>query len=77
MFCLYCGHICDYDPSQFCINCQNKIEENNKHALLMYLLKESYRFVPEIWLRKRIEELFEKEGRYLNEDKSAYTGRLM
>ena len=43
----------------------------------MYLLKEAYRYVPEIWLRRRIEDLFEKEGRYLNEDKSVYTGRLI
>jgi hypothetical protein len=46
--------------------CQREVDRVNERALLMYLLKESYQYVPQIWLRRRIEEVFEMDGTSLN-----------
>ena len=63
MLCLYCGGICDPHPSRFCVNCRAEIARNNERAEFMYILKMCYRHVPEIWLRNRIEIIFEREKR--------------
>ncbi len=63
MLCLICGFICDPTPSKICVVCQREVDRVNEKALFMYLLKMSYRHVPEIWLRRRIEDIFEKENK--------------
>ena len=65
MFCIYCGFISDPHPTRLCIICRERIERVNDMANKMYLLKMAYKSVKEIWLMKRIEEVFEKEGKPL------------
>jgi hypothetical protein len=62
MLCIICRGICDPTPTRMCVNCQKEVDRVNERALLMYLLKESYRYVPHIWLRRRIEDVFERDG---------------
>lgn len=65
MLCLICGFICDPTPSKICVVCQREIDCVNERVEMMYLLREAYKSVPEIWLRERIERLFEMKGKPL------------
>lgn len=65
MLCIRCGGICDPRPSGFCIGCQREVDRINEFVEIMYLLREAYKYVPEIWLLERIERLFELKGKPL------------
>lgn len=65
MLCIVCGRICDPTPLRICGECQKEIDRVNEFTEIMYLLREAYKFVPVIWLRERIERVFELKGKPL------------
>lgn len=64
MYCAICGRI--FDPTSWvCSDCQKDMDRTNERVEMMYLLKEAYKHVPEIWLMERIERLFKLKGKTL------------
>ena len=65
MFCIYCGRICDYNPTHTCHVCAREVSDNNDRVFILSLLLEAYQYIPEIKLREKIEfvlgEKIEKE----------------
>jgi len=65
MFCIYCGRICDYNPTHACHVCAREVSDNNERVFILSLLLEAYQYIPEIKLREKIEfvlgEKIEKE----------------
>lgn len=55
MFCIHCGYMCDWHPSYTCSVCRAQLVQVNKHEHLLYLLREAYKTVSEIRLRRQIE----------------------
>jgi hypothetical protein len=57
MYCVYCGRICDYHPSHYCIDCMIHARQNDRMVYILSLLKEAYAYVDNIQLREKIEKI--------------------
>lgn len=60
MFCIFCGRICDFDASQFCCECRERLERNDRAVYILSLLNEAYIEVRSVRLREKIEKVLLK-----------------
>ena len=62
MKCIYCGRLCDFDPTHSCNECRIRVARNNERVLLLSLLSEAYPYVTSILLREKIEKVMYPEN---------------
>jgi hypothetical protein len=56
MICYLCGRFCDKAADGLCAECIERMNDNNRHAYMLALLKQAAQFCP-VRLREEIEKV--------------------